>query len=169
VPGQGATFTVLLPVATHARLATKVENADPADAGTGTVLVVDDEHTVRTVAKRPLERRGYTIVMAENGIEAIELLNEHPEIAAVLLDLAMPVMTGDKAGEQKHARWPGVADYILQRIRRGSSEEAIFVGGGRSVSAKPYKADALAAKVASVLRRSRNGNESPNEREETTR
>ena len=133
------------------------------------MLVVDDEDTVRTVAKRALERRGFTIVMAENGVEAIELLDKHPEIAAVLLDLAMPVMTGDKAAEQIHARWPGLPIILSSGYAEVEAKRRFSSGSVAAFLQKPYKADALAAKVASVLRRSRNGNESPNEREETAR
>lgn len=158
--GEGATFTVLLPVATHARLTTKAEYADQPANGTGTVLVVDDEQTVRTVAKRALERRGYKILVAENGLQAIELLEEYPEIAAVLLDLAMPVMTGDKAAEQIHARWPGMpiilsSGYAEVEAKKQFSSEAVS-----AFLQKPYTADGLAAKVASVCRRARNVNES---------
>ena len=64
--------------------------------GTGTILLVDDEAPVRTVAARMLERCGYQVLLAADGYEAVEQFRAHSkEIACVLLDLAMPRMDGE--------------------------------------------------------------------------
>src|SRR6185503_14775274 len=93
----GTTFRILLPATHIAPRPDAARTAFSPDRAIGTVLVVDDEETVRMVAKRALEHRGYRVVTAENGQQAIEILAAHPEITAVVLDLAMPVMTGDQA------------------------------------------------------------------------
>ena len=62
------------------------------------VLVVDDEQIVREMAKRALERHGYTVLLADSGLAAIDVCRRHPgEIALVVLDLSMPHMSGEEA------------------------------------------------------------------------
>ena len=72
-------------------------NASEPWRGSGTVLVVDDEETVRTVAKRMLGKIGFTILTAGSGHEAIEIFRDRTnEIDGVLLDLTMPIMNGEE-------------------------------------------------------------------------
>jgi two-component system cell cycle sensor histidine kinase/response regulator CckA len=103
VQGKRSVFTVLLPASQAAR---QVEVPTPsvpkrAATGSGTVLMVDDEPALRKLAQGTLEQRGYHVLLAENGQQAIAILAAHPEVHAVVLDLAMPVMGGDIAGPMK--------------------------------------------------------------------
>src|SRR5258708_37730982 len=67
-------------------------------AGTGTILVVDDEETVRRTAGSVLERAGYTVLHASTGQEAIAVYEQQrSNIVLVVLDMTMPVMSGEKA------------------------------------------------------------------------
>ena len=64
---------------------------------TGTILVVDDEEMILEMARSILEQSGYTVIMAENGEQAISIFREvADQISAVLLDMTMPVMSGEK-------------------------------------------------------------------------
>ncbi|MCU1273021.1 MAG: Chemotaxis protein methyltransferase CheR, partial [Bryobacterales bacterium] len=105
-PGQGTTFRVLLPITKVAPRPEAQTFAVVPERAAGTILVVDDEETVRMVAKRALEHCGYKVVTAEHGQQAIEILASHPEITAVVLDLAMPVMTGDQAAVHLRTQRP---------------------------------------------------------------
>jgi PAS domain S-box-containing protein len=154
VQGRGSRFTVLLP-ASHA--ARRVEIPTPsvpeiAPAGSGTVLMVDDEPGLRSLAQGILEQRGYRVLLAENGQHAIAVLSAHPEVRAVVLDLTMPVMGGDIAGPMMHSLRPDVP-LILSS---GYSESDALQRVGHDVAAafleKPYRADVLVAKVDDVLR-----------------
>ncbi len=60
----------------------------------GTVLLVDDARTVRSICRRIMESMGYTVLEAENGQIALDMVHSHPEIELVLLDWNMPVMDG---------------------------------------------------------------------------
>jgi CheY-like chemotaxis protein len=96
-PGAGSTFEVLLPISE--RLAMTVA-ASPAAVprGEGTILVVDDERSVRGMVRQILVESGFHVLEAADGREAIDLFRMHAdEIAAVLLDVNMPGMGGDEA------------------------------------------------------------------------
>jgi two-component system, cell cycle sensor histidine kinase and response regulator CckA len=154
-PGSGSKFTVLLPPASAAAAvprATGVTGSHQDLLGHGTVLVVDDEPGIRRVAKSALERYGYTVVLAENGAEALDIFVRMPEqISLVLLDLTMPGMTGEEAFTRLRAARRDVPILLtsgynqIEAIRRFAGlDPAGFIG-------KPYSAPELAEKVRGVL------------------
>ncbi len=95
-PGEGTTFRVLFPAARGAVKRSSNESPVPAkSSGPGVVLVVDDEEAVREVAGISLEKAGYRVLTAGDGIEALEVYRRHKdEISVVCLDLMMPRMDG---------------------------------------------------------------------------
>jgi two-component system, cell cycle sensor histidine kinase and response regulator CckA len=151
-PGKGAHFTVLLPAA-GAVAPQKAEIGAQAQElyGQGTVLVVDDEEAVLEVAKTSLERFGYRVLVARNGIEAVETFARTPDqIAVVVLDLTMPLMSGEET---------------LQRLREIRADVPVLLSSGydqidvikrftglglAGFIGKPYSSAALVAKVKSV-------------------
>lgn len=101
VPGQGTTFRVFLPRNDLRALAEApaVTHAGEADVrGDETILLVDDEFMVRMVAETLLKSHGYTILIANDGQEAVDLFLEHQnEISLILMDMTMPRMSGLEA------------------------------------------------------------------------
>jgi len=97
-PGAGSTFRIVLPAILKNTLRTVREPAIVHDSEGRRILVVDDEAAIRNVSARLLSSRGYEVMTAENGQEAIERFREqHGAIPVVLLDMAMPVMDGTAA------------------------------------------------------------------------
>ena len=98
-PGQGTSFTLMLPALpaeAGARLPKTAEETDDWQ-GQGTVLLVDDEETIRTLGGRMLERLGFEFLLAADGRQALQLYSQHrAEISLVLLDLTMPQMDGEE-------------------------------------------------------------------------
>jgi PAS domain S-box-containing protein len=96
--GEGTTFTVLFPLATStAKKSEPVRTSSPAAGRRCTVLVVDDENSVRQVAQLMLERAGFTVLSATDGLDALRIFREHPgEIELTLLDMNMPQMDGEE-------------------------------------------------------------------------
>ena len=92
-PGSGTTVRIYLPFAPATVMEPSVE-IESYGLGTGTLLVIDDESTVRQVAEEILEGSGFTCLLAEDGQAGLRLLGRHPEIDAVFLDLTMPHMSG---------------------------------------------------------------------------
>jgi signal transduction histidine kinase/ActR/RegA family two-component response regulator len=94
-PGVGSRFRLLLP-AVPAGLASRQTNGSPqrAQASDGTILVVDDDDGVRTVATLSLERAGFRVVSTSNGEECMALMRSGAAFDAVLLDMTMPKLSG---------------------------------------------------------------------------
>jgi CheY-like chemotaxis protein len=103
-PDKGSTFLVLFPVLEDHPgngLFTGEEEEPAFWKGTGTVLLVDDEDSVRTVGKRMLTRAGFDVLLARDGQEGLDLFRQHAgEITCVVLDVTMPNMDGDECYEK---------------------------------------------------------------------
>jgi CheY-like chemotaxis protein len=112
--GVGTTFKVLFPVVQKGNAIADVlsvgdELADLSWRGNGTVLLVDDEETVRSVCCRKLNHLGFDVLMADNGLDGVELYREkRDEIDLVILDLTMPKMGGEEAFRELRAMNPNV-------------------------------------------------------------
>jgi two-component system, cell cycle sensor histidine kinase and response regulator CckA len=155
VQGKGSMFTVLLPAS---QALPRVETRRPsvskvAATGSGTVLMVDDELALRKLAQGILEPRGYRVLLAENGQQAIAILADHPEVRAVVLDLAMPVMGGDIAGPKIRSLRPDVPLILSSGYSESEALERVGPEVAAAFLEKPYRADVLVAKVEDVLRR----------------
>jgi PAS domain S-box-containing protein len=158
-PNRGTTFRVLLPAATSAAATppepVATEEAPAAWRGTGTVLVVDDEESVRSMSRQMLERMGFRVLLASDGREAVQVFREvetaGTRIACVLLDLTMPQMDGEEAFRELR-RLRQDATVVLMS---GYSEQALaerFSGMGLSgFVQKPFRMAALQRKMADLL------------------
>jgi PAS domain S-box-containing protein len=147
-PNQGAAFRVCFPCKVAPP---KPPERPAAAAGPGTVLVVDDEDMVRRVAQASLEIRGYKVLTASNGLEAIHAAGEHPEIHVVLLDLTMPLMGGEEAIDGILAARPGVKVIVSTGY---GHREAVARFGRKHVAGflqKPYTSTQLADMIHAMM------------------
>ncbi|MEO7985047.1 MAG: ATP-binding protein [Gemmatimonadales bacterium] len=152
-PGEGTVFRIVLPMdPTPDTSPRKSKRSPPARAdfrGKGTVLVADDEDLVRSTAKRLIERAGFTVLLARNGREAIDLYDAHAdEIAVVLLDLTMPVLGGDAAVGELFLRTPRPRVILTSGF---TEDEALPRVIGKDVAGflqKPYHAGELLAAIS---------------------
>ena len=96
--GEGTRFVIYLPVHREDAGATQTRRSAVAKKdelwGSGTVVLVEDEPTVRSVAERALTRHGYKVVTADNGEEALEILGRGEEVELLISDVVMPGMDG---------------------------------------------------------------------------
>jgi CheY-like chemotaxis protein len=151
-PGKGSTFKVFLPVTEQpARLAPALPAA--ANGGGELVLVVDDEEIIRRTAKSMLERHGYTVVVAEDGQRGLEIFKiVHDKVAAVLLDMTMPVLSG----EETFSRLKEICPDVKVLLSSGYNEsEAIrrFTGKGLAgFIQKPYSSTTLIEKLDAIIK-----------------
>jgi type II secretory ATPase GspE/PulE/Tfp pilus assembly ATPase PilB-like protein/ActR/RegA family two-component response regulator len=125
-------------------------------AGGAKVLLVDDEDLLRKVMKDLLERDGYNVVEARDGVEALDQIDRHgPDI--IVLDLNLPGLDG--YGVLSHLRSrPATANIpVVVLTARGDEENEVrvFEHGADDFLSKPFRARALSARLAAVLGRSR--------------
>jgi PAS domain S-box-containing protein len=150
-PGKGSTFRVMFP-AVEAKLHQPAEVRDTDGwMGTGAILVVDDEEQVRDVARRMLEAKGFSVITAADGLEAIRIVETQGEkIAAVILDLAMPNMDGKTTLERIRFIHPTMRVILSSGY---DENELSTVQGDRHSGfvAKPYKSSELINAVKKAL------------------
>ena len=144
-PGRGTTFQILLPcVADMPVAAPPAPEQIVAWRGSGTVLLVDDEESVRDVAASMLESFGFDVLAAGNGRQAVQLFRENADrIEAVLLDLTMPQMDGEQTfRELRRLR----ADLKVVLMSGFNEHEAVDHFIGKSLAAfvqKPFDVGTL--------------------------
>jgi PAS domain S-box-containing protein len=153
-PGQGSTFTLYFPRAAGAPEARRVEEPPPAEVrgGDETVLLVEDEDAVRSIARETLLRRGYRVLLAADGAAALALARDHEApIDLLLTDVVMPGMHGRALAEALQRDRPALRVLFMsgytedEVLHRGISADAL------AFIAKPFTPDALAARVREVL------------------
>ncbi|HEX9670977.1 MAG TPA: response regulator, partial [Thermoanaerobaculia bacterium] len=130
----------------------------PAEAerprGSETILVVEDEAILRELLRKLLEAAGYTVVLARNGAEALEICERKDSpIDLLLTDLVMPEMSGREVAQRVRAKIPGI--HVL--YMSGYTDDAVVVHGvleeDMAFLQKPFTLQTLARKVREVLER----------------
>jgi PAS domain S-box-containing protein len=159
-PGLGATFRILLPASQRPMSPRAPEKAAPdLAAASRTVLVVDDEAIVRNFARLALEQAGFRVVTANDGAEALEALQAGPDISVVVLDLTMPVMSGEQALPLIRAACPKVPVILSSGFSEAEISQRFSSAGIAGVLQKPYRVSAIVSLVAMSLA----GRETPQE------
>jgi CheY-like chemotaxis protein len=159
-PGHGTTFKIFLPAAEHTENAEdRVVIRPNLPIGHETILVAEDEESLRNLARDILESLGYKVLMAANGEEAIKIFEENRDsVDLLLLDVVMPIIGGAEAYDRICKISGGdlplvfMTGYSSEIVTRGFAKE------GRSdatmtaaVIQKPYSLDELGQKVREVL------------------
>lgn len=151
-PGHGTCFKVLLRPTERTAPASSPSPEMESWTGHGAILVVDDEETVRTVARLVLERQGFTVMTAEDGLQAIDVVRKHPrEIRLVVLDMTMPRMSGEETFRILRSENPDVRILLSSGY---NEQEAVDRFAGRGLSGfiqKPYTPAELLEHVARIL------------------
>ena len=153
--GAGTTFRVCLPRLEEAASSiSSKQNVEPptrTEAGVETILLVEDEDSIRALAREILEMNGYVVLEACNGKDALRVLDAHDEPVDLLLtDVVMPIMGGpDLAREvlarQPHTRVLFVSGYTHEALCDGDLEPGSFFLG------KPFSPDELARKLREIF------------------
>ena len=156
-PGRGATIEVFLPVVEGEAQIPNQHRQDYQEPpqGTETVLLVEDNDLVREVASISLRERGYNVIEAENGIDALNLARQHGKgtIDLVLTDIVMPEMGGRQLTEQIRQKWPTIKIIYMSGYTNDEISESGITETGAGFMQKPFTPAALAQKVREVLDR----------------
>jgi len=153
-PGQGTTFKIYLPrVEEEADVLPSCGNTDQLLKGSETVLLVEDEASVRELAARILSEQGYKVLKASNGKEAMRIGRKHfgEKIHLLLTDVVMPQMGGKELHERFAALHPEAkALFVSGYTDTTINHHAIFQPGMPFLQ-KPFSPTTLAKKVREVL------------------
>ncbi len=153
-PGKGSSFKFLLPVASGEAdgVAAPRGARDAPLVARGTILVVDDEETVQAVASRMLESLGFSVIVASNGREALEVYGQRrSEITGVLMDLTMPHLDGEETFRELRRLEPNIRVLLMSGY---NEQDAIarFVGKGLAgFIQKPFNVDDLKNSLRALL------------------
>jgi len=150
--GEGTHFTIYLPV--H-RAEVKPASAKPEEGagdlwGSGTILLVEDEAMVRAVAERALSRHGYTVLTAENGEAALEILAAAEQVDLIISDVVMPTMDGPTTVREARKTHPDlpilfISGYAEEQLRKSIDLERV------AFLAKPFSVQRLAEAARDAL------------------
>ncbi len=151
--GQGTTFDVFLP-AIHAKLSADEPEPTPYSipCGMETILLAEDDASVRDLAQLILESSGYRVITAVDGVSALQIANSHRgEIELLITDIVMPKMSGPRLAEQIRIRHPRIKVLFVS----GYHDDAITRHGldatTMNVLHKPFTATLLAQHVRQAL------------------
>jgi two-component system, cell cycle sensor histidine kinase and response regulator CckA len=151
-PGKGTTFKVYLP-----RVDAEVDLKKPSVPlatlqGTETILLVEDEEQVRTIALTILRRQGYRVLAAQNGAEALLVCDQHEgAIDLLVTDVVMPQMSGPELAARLLATRPGLKVLCMSGYTDDSIVRHGVLQSGVAFIQKPVTPDSLARKVREVL------------------
>ncbi len=150
-PGTGTEFSIYLPWLEHrAEAKKKVKPATSQSHGEETVLLVEDEESVRELVRETLESKGYRLLLAGNGLEGIERASAFEEnIDLLITDVVMPGMGGQELANRLVVQRPGIkvlylSGYTGDQLLGQEESEKCFLQ-------KPFTLHALAGKVREVL------------------
>jgi signal transduction histidine kinase len=104
IVGKGSTFTVLFPAAAESTTPVDYTETDSLPVGSETILVVDDDDSIRRLAEQALISYGYTVVVARTGIEALTIARTMPRLDVLLTDIVMPELSGPQLAERIMAK-----------------------------------------------------------------
>jgi two-component system cell cycle sensor histidine kinase/response regulator CckA len=154
-PGQGTTFKIYLPAMRLEESAVKdgsCEVSQELPGGNETVMVVDDEETLRDIARTALSGAGYRVLEAVSGEEALAVFSEHPRgIDLVVLDIGMPGMGGHHCLKQILEIRPDTKVVIASGYSKNGSISKAFEAGAKGYVAKPFGRAEFLKAVRKVL------------------
>jgi PAS domain S-box-containing protein len=150
--GRGTSVKILLPATDICPQPDAPVETAARWRGSGTVLLVDDEEAIRSVAKRMLERIGFEVLAATNGQDALAVFrNTADRLACVVMDLTMPHMDGDAAFREMRRIKPAVPVILSSGYNQQEVAERLVGKGLDGFMQKPYQLSQMVETLQSVI------------------
>jgi two-component system, cell cycle sensor histidine kinase and response regulator CckA len=152
-PDHGTVFKVYLPEVQEAELDFSQElSRGPAEHGSETILVIEDEDVVRNLAVRGLRDYGYTVVEAKNGVEALSYIRRYPgAVDLIVSDVVMPEMGGREFAQQLALLEPDLPILFMSGYTGDDVVQRGLLEPGAPFQQKPFTPAILASKVRAML------------------
>jgi PAS domain S-box-containing protein len=153
IPGAGSSFSIFLPVIEEELEFKKHELQDPRLVhGKGTVLVVEDEHQVRDLARHALEVSGYRVLFAQDGKQALSVFEQEMDsIDLVVLDMVMPIMGGKECFYRLKEMKPTIKILIMTGYTTDGSLEDFRKNGALGIIEKPFDLEYFTQSVREAI------------------
>lgn len=152
-PGRGTTFKVYFPSAEKADAVVQKEKSFIM-TGNETVLIIEDDDEFRKVESVILEKLGYTVYIASDGIEGIEIFKaKNNEISLVILDLIMPKMNGWETLNEMRKIKPAIPSLFVTGYGLDGAYMKYIPEEGIDILQKPFSFEALSQKVREIINR----------------
>jgi len=151
-PGRGTTFSIYLPATQEISKSEKKDTIPEISTGSGTILFVDDEDTILTLARQMLTALGYDVFQAGSGEEALRLYKSHQEeIDLVILDMIMPHMGGGETFDRMRQINPHVKVLLSSGYSLNGQAQEILNRGCDGFIQKPFDLTALSGSLSEIL------------------
>lgn len=150
--GNGTQFRILLPLTDQSKSKPMSEDKQQIIQGKGTILIIDDEEFMRSIADSQLTNAGYTTMCASNGRIGLDIYLENwKEIDLVLLDMVMPIMSGRECLVEILKVNPGAKVVMCSGFTGEIRAQEMSKAGAKAFLAKPYRVSELTSIVYKVL------------------
>ena len=152
-PGEGTAFRLFLPVAEkEPEIPDEGDEGTPIVGGPGLILLVDDEPTIRSVLRQGLEKAGFRVIEAADGVDGFGAFVRHrSSIRMVLLDLTMPRMNGDEVFGEMQRMAPEIPVVLMSGYSQQEATAALKEKGLAGFLSKPFSVREALAVVHRVL------------------
>lgn len=151
-PGFGTTFKILIPaILCAAENLPQGPSAGPSLGGTGTILLVEDEASVRRILARTLRQGGYEVLEAGDGLDALRKIKENPGIDLLLTDTIMPQMNGLELMEQAKKVRPALKAVFMSGYPMEALSHQMAMPADTPLILKPFSWDQLGAKIRETM------------------
>ena len=151
-PGGGSTFRIYLPrVGSGEAMPPARDSGSAARGGAETILIVEDEDMVRTLAGRGLREHGYEVLEARNGADALRQLAFRSDVNLVISDVVMPEMGGRELGQRLSADRPSLPVLYMSGYTGEDVTQRGLLEPGAPFQQKPFAPEELARKVREML------------------
>jgi two-component system cell cycle sensor histidine kinase/response regulator CckA len=149
-PGQGTTFKIYLPLVEEEAVL-PADPIEPVVGGAETVLLVEDDADVRAIVSLMLKERGYGVVTAADGDEAVSVASRQDGFELLLTDVVMLGMSGRETAERVRELQPHLAVLYMSGYTDDTVVHRGVLNAGTAFIQKPFSSDELARKVRAVL------------------
>jgi PAS domain S-box-containing protein len=150
--GKGTTFKIYIPQASAPTQAPdRVAESEDFFRGSETLLLVEDDPTVRRLAERVLRSSGYSLLVAASGAEALRLLKEGDPLDMLVTDVVMPGMSGPDLAKQLRLSRPELKVLFLSGYMEDDLRTRVLTDGSYAYIPKPFRPNDLTKKIRDVL------------------
>jgi CheY-like chemotaxis protein len=150
-PGRGTTVKIYLPASEAQTEGKKTETGEDALSGAETVLLVEDDLSIRKLVLRILGKAGYRVRAASNGSEALTMIGGMEPFHLLITDVVMPIMGGKELADRVSAVYPGIKVLFMSGYTENSIVQRGIIDTGVMFIQKPFTPGDLLRKVRETL------------------